>query len=92
MKDDEKIFFFLCLLSIRIIDGFNIIQDGISTPRDIIEKLASINVLNSKRAYYLLKKWSFKNFYTYGTTIDLGWFEVENLEGEYKNIYENVVS
>lgn len=33
---------------------------------------------------------SFKGFYEYGTTLDLGWFYIDKLFGEYKKIYEEM--
>ena len=42
-----------------------------TTPRKIIESDAF--TMPHKRAWYLLDKWSDRNLYDYGVTIDLGW-------------------
>lgn len=39
---------------------------------------------------YYVEKWSLKGFYEYGVTLDLGWFYVDKLAGEYKKIYEEM--
>lgn len=39
------------------------------TPRDIISRMP----INHKRAWYLLKKWTVKEWYSYGVSLDLGW-------------------
>lgn len=46
-----------------------------TTPRVLINE--SDFYMHHKRAWYLLEKWSDKNWYEWGTTMDLGWLTVE---------------
>ena len=71
MKDDEKKFFITC---------YNFRLQGVDI-RVIINVLSEF--INYKRCWYLLKKWSAMGFYNYGITLDLGWFEVENMPDRY---------
>lgn len=74
MKHDEKIFFVLC---------YNLRRIGIM-PRAVVNMLNE--TIPHKRCWYYLEKWFGKGFYNYGVTLDLGWFEVENLPEQYKNL------
>jgi hypothetical protein len=71
MKDDEKKFFITCYFLRN--DGYNI--------RDIIYFLGEF--IHYKRCWYLLKKWSGIGFYNYGITLDLGWFELDDMPDRY---------
>jgi len=72
IKPDEKEF------AINILLAFNCVS-----VRDIIAH----SPINNKRAYYLLEKWSNKELYEYGTTIDLGWL-TEKGKKEFKKYLE----
>lgn len=61
MKDDEKQF---------LIDIYNGLKNKLS-PRYIINQ--ENFYMNHKRAWYLLEKWTNKDWYDYGVTLDLGW-------------------
>jgi hypothetical protein len=65
MKEDEKQFLIdLYKSSLKL-------MCKILSPRDIIN---SDNFkMNHKRAWYLLEKWSDKDWYEYGVCLDLGW-------------------
>ncbi len=77
MKRDEKIFFVLC---------FTLSQLKIC-PRDVVNMLNE--TIPHKRCWYYLFKWSEKGFYTYGTTLDLGWFYNDKLPDRYKELLSN---
>lgn len=74
MKLDEINFFKTC---------YEYRKNGVSI-REIINILKFF--INYKRCWYLLKKWSELGFYNYGVTLDLGWFELENMPLRYVNL------
>ena len=74
MKLDEINFFKTC---------YKYRNKGVSI-REIINILKFF--INYKRCWYLLKKWSGLGFYNYGVTLDLGWFELENMPLRYLNL------
>lgn len=74
MKLDEINFFKTC---------YKYRMNGVSI-RGIINILKFF--INYKRCWYLLKKWSRLGFYNYGVTLDLGWFELENMPLRYVNL------
>ncbi len=74
MKEDEKKFFITC---------YYFRNDGVDI-RTIISILSEF--INYKRCWYLLKKWSRIGFYNYGVTLDLGWFEIEEMPERYLNL------
>ena len=74
MKLDEINFFKTC---------YKYRNNGVSI-REIINILKFF--INYKRCWYLLKKWSELGFYNYGVTLDLGWFELENMPLRYVNL------
>ena len=74
MKLDEINFFKTC---------YKYRMDGVPI-REIINILKFF--INYKRCWYLLKKWSGLGFYNYGVTLDLGWFELENMPLRYVNL------
>ncbi len=55
--------------------------------RDIIN--LNPHRIQYKRAWYLLEKWCEKNWYEYGTTLDLGWITKEGNEIYLDMIKEN---
>lgn len=73
MKDHERIFFALCY---NLRSSFR--------PRAVVNLLAG--TIPHKRCWYYLEKWSDLGFYNYGVTLDLGWFELENLPPRYAEI------
>lgn len=95
MKEDEKLFFKECCERIsnhglskeenqkrgvtpnRLFGGLSPI-----TPREIINEPNF--PINYKRAWYLLEKWSGKDWYDYGVTLDLGWITKEGNEAYIK--------
>lgn len=89
MKEDEKKFFITCLRRIRITKNYKEIQKQLLSPREIINLIDEY--INYKRCWYLLEKWERKGFYIYGTSLDLGYFEVDNMSGEYKEIFNKLL-
>lgn len=73
LKDHERIFFALC---------YNL-RDKLR-PRDVVNLLA--DTIPHKRCWYFLEKWTNLGFYSYGVTLDLGWFEPEKLPPRYAEI------
>ena len=81
MKEDEKLFFRICVkYSGKVIGGIRI--------REIIGILYHAGVLHYKRCWYLLEKWERLGFYNYGVTQDLGWIELDNLPERYAALLE----
>ena len=76
MKDDEKLFFVLCVRYSK----HSVARVRI---REIIEILHACNFIHYKRCIYLLEKWSRMGFYEWGVTMDLGWFDFDNLPERY---------
>lgn len=81
MKDDEKLFFRLCV-------KYGLAQPGRVRIREIIGILHHAGVIHYKRCWYLLEKWETLGFYNYGVTSDLGWIEMENLPQRYRDLLE----
>ena len=79
MKPLERIFFQACVMNIHKI-----------CIRNVIEVFGALG-FPIKPLYYYLNKWSARGFYDYGIAIDLGWFEYDELTGEYKVMYENII-
>lgn len=76
MKDDEKMFFKICVTyRHRVISPVRI--------REIINILYDAGVMHYKRCWYLLRKWGNQGFYEYGVTEDLGWFVMDKLPDRY---------
>ena len=73
MKEHERIFFALCYNFRHTL-----------RPRDIVIALA--DTIPHKRCWYYLEKWLEKDFYNYGVTLDLGWFELDKIPHAYKEI------
>jgi hypothetical protein len=73
MKDQERIFFSLCY---GLRDAYR--------PREIVNLLA--DTIPHKRCWYYLEKWAARGFYSYGVTLDLGWFYPEKLPDRYRQI------
>lgn len=74
MKEDEKKFFITC---------YYFRNKGIDI-RTIINILSEF--INYKRCWYLLEKWSNIGFYNYGVTLDLGWFETDEMPERYLDL------
>lgn len=73
IKQDEKDF----AINILLVDK------NVASVRDIIAHSG----INHKRAYYLLEKWSNKEYCDYGVKIDLGWL-TEKGKKKFKNYLE----
>ena len=76
MKQDEKIFFVLCIQLREI---------GIR-PREVVHLLHEL--IPHKRCWYYLDKWSGMGFYDCGVTLDLGWFYKDKLPQRYRELLE----
>ena len=75
MKEDERIFLKTCQKHIRPPQCLS--DTSAVTARGIIN--ASGFSMHHKRAWYLLQKWTDKGWYSYGTTLDLGWMTEKGL-------------
>jgi hypothetical protein len=81
MKDDEKQLLILISQKCKIKEY---------SVRDLIN--SGLCAIHHKRCWYLLDKWSSKNLYDYGVSLDLGWLtedgirKAKELITEYNNI------
>ena len=73
MKEQEKIFFALCLT-----------MRHRYKPRQIIRFLCE--TIPHKRCWYYLQKWTRLGFYNYGVNLELGWFEMGEIPDRYVRI------
>lgn len=81
MKPDEIMFFRLCALVL----GHNRASVNDIYVRDLVS--AVHGVMAYKRCWYLLKKWSDKfGFYNWGVSLDMGWFDLDNLPEQYMTL------
>lgn len=80
MKIDELYFLTYCY----------ILRTHFDVPvRDIVNMFDG--VIHHKRCWYLLKKWSSKGVYSYGVSLDLGWFLPLHIMNEpYRDILTNL--
>lgn len=86
MKPLERIFFIACVREqTRVINS----GDREFSVR-IIGKIFSRLGFSYKQLMRYVQKWKDKGFYDYGAALDLGWFEFEELVGEYKTIYDEI--
>lgn len=82
MKDDEKLFFRICVkYRTQKVYTVNI--------RSIINILYDAGVMHYKRCWWLIRKWGYFGFYSYGVTEDLGWFELDKLPERYAKLLED---
>lgn len=82
MKDDEKLFFRLCVTYRgRAIRSVEI--------RDIIHILYDAGVMHYKRCWYLLRKWGSLGFYDCGVAEDLGWIDINQLPERYADLLKD---
>lgn len=82
MKDDEKLFFRICVTyRHRAISPVRI--------REIVNILYDAGVMHYKRCWYLLRKWGNLGFYDYGVTEDLGWFNMDRLPDRYATLLKD---
>lgn len=86
MKSLERIFFIAC---INNCNGFS--YKSRLPVRYVVQIFALLGFPRKQLVYYL-KKWSRKGFYDYGVNIELGWFEIDKLNSEYKTIYCDRIS
>jgi hypothetical protein len=86
MKPLEEIFFRACVneqkRKLHSCDR----ELSIRTIGNIFERLG----FSYKQLMYYVRKWCDREFYDYGVTLDLGWFEFGKLTGEYKQIYDSM--
>ena len=79
MKDDER--YFLKQIQNEIGRNGTTETNGIyHSVRTIINKKDF--PIHKKRAYYLLQKWSDKDWYDYGVCLDLDWMEEKGMKIE----------
>lgn len=88
MKPLERIFFQACWKNCTHIDE-NGVHRGGKFLYDIVRIFTSIG-FPQKKLYYYVGKWADLDFYNYGVSIRVGWFEDEKLTGEYKALAEQV--
>ena len=82
MKDDEKLFFRICV-------KYRTRQVAPVRIREIINILYDAGVMHYKRCWWLIRKWGYFGFYTYGVTEDLGWLELDKLPERYAKLLED---
>ena len=86
MKPLERIFFEACLHEQLISYDLSRREFSVRVIGNIFSRLG----FPYKQLMYYVEKWSLKGFYEYGVTLDLGWFYVDKLAGEYKEIYDEM--
>lgn len=86
MKPLEEIFFRACVNEQKRKLPSSNRELSIRTIGNIFERLG----FSYKQLMYYVRKWCDKEFYDYGVTLDLGWFEFGKLTGEYKQIYDSM--
>lgn len=86
MKPLERIFFMACVNEQKRTFG---LKDKEFTVRDIANIFERLG-FSYKQLMYYVQKWSDRGFYDYGTTLDLGWFCFDKLNGEYLVIYNSI--
>lgn len=52
----------------------------------VVENFSKVFAIPEKQLWYYVEKWSRKGFWNYGVSLAGGWFEWEELTGEYKQI------
>ena len=83
MKENEKLFFRLCVkYGLRSVCPVRI--------REIIGILYHSGVMHYKRCWYLLEKWAGLGFYEWGVAMDLGWLMLEKLPQRYALLLEQM--
>lgn len=85
MKPLERIFFQSCIMRILLE------PERKRTFREIANVFCALG-FPPKRILYYFRKWCEIGFYEYGVAIDLGWFRPEEFTGEYKVMYEKILS
>ena len=80
MKDDEKMFFRLCVKWCDYRTGI--------FPRLIVGILCDCGLMHYKRCLYLLGKWAGLGFYEYGVSILGGWFIFDKLPQRYAQLLD----
>lgn len=90
MKPLERIFFIACIKNCTFVSYNHFTGACVGTDEFTVRGVIYMFELlgfSGKQLRYYLSKWSSRGFYDYGVSLDLGWFEFENLKGEYKEIY-----
>ena len=86
MKPLERIFFMACVNEQKRVLDIREREFSVRSIGNIFERLG----FSYKQLMYYVQKWSNNGFYDYGTTLDLGWFNFEKLNGEYLSIYNSM--
>lgn len=86
MKPLERIFFIACVNEQRRVSDLSQREFSVRIIGNIFSRLG----FSYKQLMYYVEKWSNRGFYDYGVTLDLGWFDFEKLNGEYKAIYDKI--
>lgn len=81
MKPQERFFFMyvLCWCEYRQYYSNGLLYK-------VVENFSNIFAVPEKQLWYYVGKWSQKGFWNYGVSLAGGWFEWEELTGEYKQI------
>lgn len=74
MKADEILFFI----------ASNEFMKSNTSMRNIVNFVNAIWDIPIKRCWYYLRKWSDLGFYSYGVSLDLGWFYPDRFPDRYK--------
>ena len=86
MKPLERIFFMACVNEQKRVLDISKREFSVRNIGNIFERFG----FSYKQLMYYVQKWSNNGFYDYGTTLDLGWFDFEKLNGEYLAIYNSM--
>lgn len=86
MKPLERIFFMACTNEQRRVYRLEQREFSIRMIANIFARLG----FSYKQLMYYVKKWTDRGFYDYGVTLDLGWFDFDKLNGEYKEIFNEI--
>jgi hypothetical protein len=85
LKEQEKIFFRMRVRAFILKNNNEFYKMTVHDLIYIIQQLFC-----EKQCLYYLNKWYSYGFYDCGVALDLGWFNVDKLLGEYKTIYERM--
>lgn len=85
MKPLERVFFQACVMKMLLNTEYKV------TFRQIVNVFCALG-FSHKRLWYYISKWEKQGFYDYGVTEDLGWFYPDKFTGEYKVMYEELLT
>lgn len=86
MKPLERIFFMACVHEQQ---RKYLLADREFSVREIAKIFERLGFPYKQLMYYV-QKWSDRGFYDYGVALDLGWFYLDKLTGEYLVIYNSM--